>query len=209
MRLDRRTLPLPALAGLALMALALTGCGGKSVYDLEVGDCIVPPEGSGEEQSEVSRVKTVDCAEPHDGEVTAVFDVDLEEYPGDEAIFEIVIQQCPARSSTAIYPTEESWKEGDREAICILQSLFDLSVGDCINYPSSGELLTQVERVDCAEPHDGEVADILTMPDGDYPGDDAVFEYADANCPAETDFELTPTEESWSIGDREITCIDE
>jgi len=177
------------------------------VYELEVGDCIVPPDATSE-GTEVTRVETVDCSQPHDGEVTAVFDVELDEYPGDAALFDMVIQRCPERSSTAIYPTAETWKDGDREAVCILESLFDLSVGDCINYPDAGEL-TDIERIDCAEPHDGEVVDVFDMPDGDYPGEGGVAEYADANCPADADFHFTPTEESWSAGDREVVCIDE
>jgi len=195
------------LAASALLAGGLIACEGKSVYDLEVGDCIVPPDATSE-GIEVTRVKTVDCSEPHDGEVTAIFDVELDEYPGYAALFDMIIERCPERSSTAIYPTQETWKEGDREAVCILESLFDLSVGDCINYPDAGEL-TNIERTDCAEPHDGEVVDVFDISDGDYPGDDGVSQYAGENCPAEADFHFTPTEESWSAGDREVVCINE
>jgi len=196
--------PLSRLCIPVLLTLVVAiACGSdKSVYDLEVGDCIVPPETEAGETIEVGRVKKVDCSAPHDGEVTAVFDVELDEYPGDTALFDMVIERCPERSSTAIYPTEETWGNGDREAVCILESLFDLSVGDCIVYPDAEEV-TGIRRADCSETHDGEVIDLLEMADGDYPGDDGIAEYADANCPEEAEFHFTPTEESgplWAPG---------
>jgi len=197
--------------GALVLALALTiACGGdKSVYDLEVGDCIVPPSG---DVKEVARVQSVDCSEPHDGEVTAVFDLDLdvEEYPDEDRISDLAFDGCP-EESTVLFPLAESWPEGDREVVCILESIFDLSVGDCLNYPSDGgnELLTGVKRLECGEPHDAEVIGLFDMPEGDFPGEDEVTDYASANCPGEFDNFLGPTEESWALGDREIVCLDE
>lgn len=210
--LERYALSSAGVLMLVLSLLALACGSGKSVYDLEVGDCIVPPDTTSDEEL-VGSVESVDCSEPHDGEVTAVFDLDLDvdEYPGADRVSELALEGCPDKSSTVLYPSEESWGEGDREAVCILESIFDLNEGDCINYPTgtAGEVLSGVKRLDCADPHDAEVIGLLDMPDGDFPGEDEATDYALANCPAEFDNFLGPTEESWSQGDREIVCLDE
>ena len=74
--------------------------------------------------------------------------------------------------------------------------------------------------VPCEQPHNGEVFTVLTMSDGDFPGQAAIEEYqgrcepelavyspAAAVDPAVGLFVLYPTEESWADGDRAVTCI--
>jgi Septum formation len=96
---------------------------------------------------------------------------------------------------------------------------YKLEVGDCFAEVPEGELVT-VPVVPCAEPHIYEVYAQLMIPEGDYPGDDAVFEQTDELCIAEFEpfvglsyeesvldvFYLSPTEESWLDGDRAVTC---
>lgn len=197
---------------------------GKSAFDLEVGDCIVPPEIAAGEAIDVERVRTVDCSEPHDGEVVAVFDIEgnkgtpsardplkLFRYPGEEAIWREAEQRCPPKTSLYFYPTEESWTQmGDREVACVLESIFDLHVGDCINTLEREGLMERVQRVSCSKPHTGEVIEVLTMAGTAFPGDDALDEYAWLYCPEDYDWHIIPTRDSWeSIGDREIHCIRE
>ncbi len=187
---------------------------GKSAFDLEVGDCIVPPELAQGEVMTVERVRTVDCSEAHDGEVIAVFNLKWElraAYPGEEAILREAEQGCPPKASLVLYPTHESWDQmGDREVACVLESLFDLRVGDCINVHEQEGLIESVQRLSCSKPHDGEVIDVLTIPGAAFPGDDAINEYAWLNCPEDTDRYLTPTRDTWeSVGDRDIQCIKE
>lgn len=206
--------PASAAGAFALLLLVVAlACGsGKSVYDLEVGDCIVPPDTTSEGEG-VATVDSVDCSEPHDGEVTAVFDLDIDadEYPGEEQVYGLALDGCPDKLSTVLYPSEESWGEGDREAVCILESIFDLNEGDCINYPgeTEGEVLGGVKRLDCSEEHDAEVIGLVDVPEGDFPGDEEVDNYASANCPSDFDNFLGPTEDSWAQGDREIVCLGE
>ncbi|MFB9464297.1 DUF4190 domain-containing protein [Streptomyces cinereospinus] len=96
--------------------------------------------------------------------------------------------------------------------------------GECFDSPSGsleGETY-DVDVVPCSGRHDGEVFAAVTLPDGDFPGDAHVTEVADDRCyalrgdyaldswalPDDVDvYYLTPTRESWSIGDREITCL--
>lgn len=182
----------------------------SDVFDLVVGDCIVPPGGAGDEALELERVGKVACSEPHDGEVIALRYIEGgDTYPGEEAVFQQAELLCPALSTFYFYPTEESWSEGDREVACVLVSLFDLEVGDCIRYPGPQSVFETVERVVCSELHDARVVGSVEMPGVSFPGDDAISEHGFQHCPASTDLILGPTSESWELGDREISCLDE
>jgi TM2 domain-containing membrane protein YozV len=96
----------------------------------------------------------------------------------------------------------------------------DVEVGDCLSeIPDSARVLT-VQTVECEQMHAGEVYAVLTMPDGDFPGQAAVDEYSNKCEPelaayspdAMTDdsiqmYVLYPTAESWEQGDRAVTCV--
>ena len=106
-------------------------------------------------------------------------------------------------------------------------SAFQIRVGDCMNSgpEAQSEETFEVETVPtvpCSEPHDSEIYASHQLPDGDYPGDDAVALAGDEVCYEEfTGFvgktwdesvlEYTmffPTQESWeSMDDREVLCI--
>ncbi len=95
-------------------------------------------------------------------------------------------------------------------------------VGDCVEISTlQGEEIDDIPTVDCAEEHDGQVAVSYNMPDGDYPseqewqdviGDKCVsgFEafvgtaYEDSTLEV---YDLSPTEDSWDAGDREVLCL--
>lgn len=79
-----------------------------------------------------------------------------------------------------------------------------------------------VDTVSCDEEHDGEVFANFRMASGSYPGDSAITEAADDKCytlqyayamdtwaiPENVDiYYFTPTRDSWSLGDREISCL--
>jgi Septum formation/Protein of unknown function (DUF2510) len=99
--------------------------------------------------------------------------------------------------------------------------VFDLKVGDCLaDSVPRGEEVSSVQSVPCSEPHSEEVYAAVTLPEGDFPGEEAVSAQADELCAAEFEsfvglpYEesvlylsyLTPTKESWSEGDREVVC---
>jgi hypothetical protein len=100
-------------------------------------------------------------------------------------------------------------------------NVIDLEVGDCLadSVPTGGEVVS-VETVPCSEPHSEEVYAVVTLPEGDFPGDEAVAVQGDEGCTAEFEsfvglpYEesalyfsyLTPSEESWSEGHREVVC---
>ncbi|GLU47946.1 septum formation family protein [Nocardiopsis ansamitocini] len=100
--------------------------------------------------------------------------------------------------------------------------VFELSVGDCIPEETGEGEVSSVETVECSEPHSSEVYASFMVPDGDYPGEDAILEQADTDCREEfetfvgtnydeSELDLTylyPVEQSWDqLDDREILCF--
>ena len=99
-------------------------------------------------------------------------------------------------------------------------SVFDLEEGDC--FGAAGDQIETVNVVDCEEPHIYEVYSLFDYEgeDNTYPGREEIRAYADEQC--EVDFEefvgidyqssrwyitsVTPSEETWADGDREIVC---
>ncbi|MGI5457720.1 DUF4190 domain-containing protein [Streptomyces sp. CA-249302] len=104
-------------------------------------------------------------------------------------------------------------------------SAYTLAKGECFDSPSGsleGEAY-DVDKVPCTGKHDGEVFASFRMKGyASYPGDRKVTDLADTRCwslrydyamdawavPDDVDvYYLTPTRDSWGLGDREITCV--
>ena len=116
--------------------------GNIDAFTIRLGDCFNDTNGLGtEEAGEVSSLPGVPCAEPHDNEVYAVFDVSFAEFPGDEQMAETAFGQCLERFAgfvgvdyessmldiTAMYPSSQSWNmQNDREVIC---AIYDMNGG--------------------------------------------------------------------------------
>jgi hypothetical protein len=100
-------------------------------------------------------------------------------------------------------------------------SVFDVQAGDCLESVESDAETTSLDGVPCSDPHRAEALSRFSLPDGEYPGDEAVFAAGHRRCgqaldnlvrPAERSevepFYLYPTENSWETqDDREIVCI--
>lgn len=104
---------------------------------------------------------------------------------------------------------------------CAQGNVFSLEVGQCFNDPDETDEISDVEIVDCGEPHNNEVFHLFDLAGDDYPGDAAVPDLAREGCIAAFDayvgtpyldsafevFSLFPTQESWDRGDdREVVC---
>jgi hypothetical protein len=127
------TLRRATTAVLAAGALALlSACGGTSVLDLEVGQCITDETPEGEQ---VTSVPVVECSEPHAGEIYALPQLPDGEFPGEQAVSDQGDQLCSGQAFqdyvgvayqeseifySALLPSTETWAEGDREIVCIL-----------------------------------------------------------------------------------------
>lgn len=110
--------------------------------------------------------------------------------------------------------TGEITEEGDLD-------VFSIAVGDCLGETPEGEV-ESVTAVPCSESHDGEVFYDFSLPDGEFPGDDALVDAVYAGCdPAfetfvglpydESSLDYTyyaPTAESWAqLNDRLVSCV--
>ncbi len=97
--------------------------------------------------------------------------------------------------------------------------VFDLEVGDCLGEETGEGEIESLEAAPCSEPHAEEIFAALTVPDGDYPGQEALDAEAEGCLEEFAEFVgmpfqesvleinyMTPTEESWSMGDRELLC---
>jgi hypothetical protein len=118
------------IRSLILATLLVSACGSGSVFTLEVGTCFDDTD-----ETEISSVPEVECIEPHDNEVFAVFDyTETDTFPGSDAMNAAATDLCIARFQDyvgvayadsplevfTIIPTEASWESGDREVICSL-----------------------------------------------------------------------------------------
>lgn len=126
----------------------------------------------------------------------------------------------------AVIDTPETSLESDNTAQVEQTSsvaVLELDEGMCLNdidQPLAQDL-TEVPTVPCEEPHESEVFAEITIPDGDFPGIDAVQAQAVEACQVEfrrfVGVEFTastlnfhyyyPTESSWYVGDRSIYCV--
>lgn len=128
-----------AIAGLVLSGLWVlvliagiafyfaVGQGTVTATDVKVGDCLKEIPSS----ARVMTVDTVGCEESHAGEVYAVLLMPEGDYPGQTAIEEYQ-NKCEPELATyspdatddsvqmyVLYPTEETWNQGDRAVTCI------------------------------------------------------------------------------------------
>jgi hypothetical protein len=170
-------------------------------WDLQVGDCVLI--------SQAVVVTKVECRELHDGTVVATTSIGGSEYPGTEEVDRQVDEFCYADSPffTSSYPSEATWRLGDRTIICILPVDFDMHPGDCVVYRADDAALF-FQRSACEAPHDAEVLGVHEMSGPSYPGDDAVDQWAEERCPVEADDWLVPVQESWVLGDRDVVCLE-
>jgi hypothetical protein len=101
------------------------------------------------------------------------------------------------------------------------KAALDIHVGDCLDDADVGTTASSAPTVDCSQPHDSEAFAEFTVPDGAFPGDDALKAQASTDCKgtafaefigiasADSTLQVSyyfPTEDSWAGGDRAITC---
>jgi hypothetical protein len=116
------------IGGAIAAVVLLVGNDRVIATDLEAGSCITDVPTS----ARVVALPTVDCAEPHGGEVYAVLTMPDGDYPGAATIDEWQ-SKCPDALAEyspeamlddsvgvyVLYPTQETWDTGDRAVTCI------------------------------------------------------------------------------------------
>lgn len=110
--------------------------------------------------------------------------------------------------------SDASWLDDDEVPFA------ELTVGTCVNDADVADFFWGLPVVDCDEPHDSEIYEIVDLPAGDYPGDDAVYALSDELCfdafepyvglpYEESDLYFlfySPDKRSWGFDDRAVLC---
>lgn len=110
---------------------AIVSGGTVDAFNMRVGDCF---EDGNSYSEEVTSVPGVPCADPHDYETFAVFDVSIDSYPDEDMMAQIAFDSCmehfesfvgrdyetSSLDITTMFPTQESWNQSDREVVCAL-----------------------------------------------------------------------------------------
>ncbi|MCX5392956.1 DUF4190 domain-containing protein [Streptomyces sp. NBC_00094] len=107
----------------------------KSPFSLRTGQCFLD---DGKLEEYATDVEIVDCAKPHDGEVTGSFELTgIAKWPGESAIDELAEKRCDAINSAyaldtwavpvdvwVFYymPSSQSWRGDDRTVTCAFAS---------------------------------------------------------------------------------------
>lgn len=100
-------------------------------------------------------------------------------------------------------------------------TVLKLDVGTCFDDPSSFEQVLDVPVIDCDKPHDNEVIANQNLSGSDFPGSSQIENRANQICYdsfadyvgisyEESIYDigwLSPTEETWAVGDREVICF--
>lgn len=99
--------------------------------------------------------------------------------------------------------------------------VFDVRVGDCVGAFEDGDEVTEIPVLPCDQSHDQEVYARFELADAEaFPGKEELNKQANEKCLQEfqafvgvpyNDSELyveflTPSEDSWDDGDREVLC---
>lgn len=117
----------------------------------------------------------------------------------------------PDDGGVTVGPSEAAPGEGD---------ILSLPVGVCLDDVPGG-FISSANIADCAVPHTYEVFGSFPLPEGAFPGDDAVASAAEQGCDAAfpafvgIPFDqsalgyqyVAPTADTWAEGDREISCL--
>ena len=135
----------------------------------------------------------------------------------------VTASPTPAATATP-EPTPTTQPEPTGEPV--YQSIEDVEIGQCFMAirDVDDESVLAASIVDCAQPHDSELFALELLegaPDAPYPGDRALDDLAIELCDAAfeayvgVDYQdsvyeysyFTPSEATWSIGDREVICV--
>ncbi|WP_436793279.1 septum formation family protein [Actinospongicola halichondriae] len=124
--------------------------GPVAATELAPGDCVTGLVIGVDERRQIDAASVVRCDQPHELEVFAVFDlrpVDFNaadgSYPGQQRVVDAANGGCGDRLEQlgdvaesigliAVWPTPESWTQGDRSVACAAYSLTGTPFGDDI-----------------------------------------------------------------------------
>ena len=175
-------------------------------------------------ETEHTMVELVSCRDRWQYRVLNSFTVDdLDRYPGEGQFDQWAHSECDPRSTNTLSPSADSWGIGDRSVTCLqtdfgmsttdlakldrLVDLTGLGVGDCFNQAPETDYAL-VEIVSCSGVWESQVVGkFMVAVDDAFPGKEYIETAANEGCGDSSDLYYSPTAESWSLGDRTITCV--
>lgn len=122
----------------------VTKGGDVSTAEIRVGDCVMlPKEATTAEGTEVSELTAVPCQKPHDAESFAIKEITEATYPGETKVIALADSYCAAQFGTFVgvaydksklelsylFPTKDSWAQGDRDLKCLVHKPEGQSTG--------------------------------------------------------------------------------
>ena len=193
-----------------------------ATVEIQDGDCIISTI---EEGVTIETVVIVPCSGSWQYRVLGSFTVSgFDRYPGEDSFIQLAYEQCDRRYTEFLYPLFESWTLGGDRTVNCLQHSFGLStsdlaqldrlvsarllnVGECFNEAPETDGLS-VEIVDCSGPWQYRVLNSFTVTGFDrYPGEDSFSRLAYEQCDNRYVEVLYPLFESWTLGDKTVTCL--
>ncbi len=113
---------------------AIVDGGNVDACQIRAGDCF---DDASSMEDEISSLPGVPCADPHDNEAYAVFEVSFADYPEGDEMSEFAYSSCMERFESFVgtdyqssvldiftmYPSPESWKQDDREVVCAIYDM--------------------------------------------------------------------------------------
>ena len=186
---------------------------------LQVGECF-----NGAPETAGLQFEVVECSGDWEYRILSSMAVtDSAQYPAEDHFSSLASERCDRRFAQSLFPTSESWQQGDRTLSCLqmgfglssndpakldrLVSVSRLDVGECYNEaPETGGLM--VELVDCSGDWESQVVDVFSVSFmGAFPGDVYFQGQAYANCPEPWHYFYAPNDQTWGSGDRKVTCV--
>lgn len=128
---------------------SITDGGTLSAYDIEIGDCLNGLRAV-EYDTLVTSLPAVPCADPHEGEVYASFELAEGAYPGLDGVVAAADQRCAQALATYsasawedpniglfyLYPDERGWRQ-TREVVCIALAIEGTLTGSLSEQPDT------------------------------------------------------------------------
>ena len=113
---------------------AIVGEGSLDAFHVQVGDCFNDVSSYDEG---IMSVPGVPCSDPHDNETFAVFDLSIDSFPEEDAMYDLAYNSCMQHFErfvgndydsstleiTTMYPSAESWNQNDREVVCAVYDM--------------------------------------------------------------------------------------
>jgi hypothetical protein len=109
------------------------------VDDLVAGDCF-----SGGKKDEIDLVTAIPCSQPHESQVTYIFELPAGKYPGEEKVITSAESTCSDKADplltdkaynqldpSFIYPDSYTWR-GDRTVLCLVEAPSGTTTGSAL-----------------------------------------------------------------------------